>query len=434
MKLSKFNVWHRERERLLIFNSFTIALAEFDGFSATCMTKALTANDLSMIPPEFVEALREDGFIVDSGKNELALLSEIVDERVHTTDTLNLSVMLSLRCNFGCVYCYEGLNLRNGGNAVKPALILDLFNNLPSHLKRVEMDWFGGEPLVTFGLMRELNDQLQLECARRRLEYTASLTTNGYLLEGDVLQYICESRFSHAVVTLDGPPDQHDKLRPLRNGGGTFRKILRNVQTAVEAGLHVILRINLTSANVDRVIEAYDVLDDAGLKNQVEVSLQQVVSSDVNPCDDLCLSTEDFARVAMETYKRAAEKGWIVFPHIDSIRSLGYCIADYPGRLIIGMDGRLYKCGELSMTGEYIGRLDAGILKIDDKKHSRWVGKSPLGYKECRECQIAPICMGGCNLKRFHKQGSCCVDLKYVLPEFLEVLVINQSNLESFSC
>jgi uncharacterized protein len=134
----------------------------------------------------------------------------------------------------------------------------------------------------------------------------------------------------------------------------------------------------------------------------------------------------------MSIYKEAAEKGWVVMPNIDGIRSLGFCSADYPNRYMVNLNGNVFKCGQTFSAEESVGRVNRkGLLELNQAKCHTWVNKDPSQFEECKVCPFVPICMGGCTLKRsFMANEDCCVDWKYNVPGFLEVLVLNQRNIE----
>ena len=112
------------------------------------------------------------------------------------------------------------------------------------------------------------------------------------------------------------------------------------------------------------------------------------------------------------------------------MKALGFCVGEYPNRFITDLDGNLYRCGQMFETGS-VGALDKdGLIQLDPTKNDPWVKKDPLGFSECRECPVLPICMGGCNMKRYGEGGlDYCLDWKHDVPGFLEVLMLNEENI-----
>ena len=190
--------------------------------------------------------------------------------------------------------------------------------------------------------------------------------------------------------------------------------------------------MNVTKENLDSSFEIYKILENAGLKNKVEVSIRPVVSSAANPCSGNCLTQTDFGKKMMSHYYEAAKNGWVILPFIDNLQSMGYCIADYPTQAIIDPEGSLYKCGEAFSDEEATGLIDnEGAIIWDKGKFDAFVKRNPLNQKECRSCQILPICMGGCHMLRFWKNKKSCNEFMHDLNLFVKILRLNQANIEN---
>lgn len=425
MKFSMFNIWAIVNNRIIIFNTLTQALASFDQKHVGDIEIALTSSDVSRIPKEFVEDMFEDGYLVKENQDELGAVEEAVTDRRSRRDEHSLCVMLNKVCNFDCSYCFQ---LHNGRILSKSGInrITNLFQNILLTARKIELDWFGGEPLLSFAKLRELNELFFALAEEKKVPYSFSITTNGYLLNTEVLSYLRKRRPTQLTITLDGPPDVHDKSRPLKNGQGTFWVILENVKQAIASGLEITLRVNISKDNVGRVPELFDILVLQGLKNWVRVNLQPVVSSEAHPCEEGCLTGYSSAHSILSIYLEQVKKGWKSFPLLENLRVLGFCIGEYPNRIVTDLDCRIYCCTQMA-EGEAIGEInESGQVVENFSEMSRWVAKNPLDFPECRVCSILPICMGGCNMKRALKnQMDYCLDWKHDLPTLLEILVLS---------
>ncbi len=430
MKLSRFNVWSLCDHGLIIFNTLTCALSVFEGDYIEKVFRALKNEDIDSIPGEFLLAMSEDGYLVEDELDELGFIRDACCERRSKTDEYSLCVILTMDCNLDCAYCFQKHSKENLSQ-VEVAKVLNMFRGIATKAKRIEVDWFGGEPLRSFSVLKSMNDQLMAIAQASGVDYQHSITTNGYYLSHKVITYLAKTPLSILTITLDGPAETHDRSRPTKSGQPTFLKILENVQMAIKAGLNISIRVNITTLNVDRVHELYDVLESRGLKNKVEVNLQAVVSSDVRSCEEYCLSGHDFACRSMRIYKWAAQKGWVVFPPTEKLRALGFCVGEYPNRFITDLHGNLYRCSQMT-DDEMVGALDDdGSIILRETENELWINKDPLKFPECQGCSILPICMGGCNLKRRagKKSVDYCLDWKHDLPGLLEVLVLNERNI-----
>ena len=431
MKFSRFNVWTLVQSKLVIYNTLTGALASFDPDDKVTVLEALENNATLNIPDEFVTDMTEDGYLVDDQRDELDAIRSAISDRHSRTDEYSLCITLNKRCNFSCTYCFQ---LHDGRSlpVLESRKIIRLFRNILPKAKKIEVDWFGGEPLLSFPKLKEMNDRFFRLAEKAGVRYAFSITTNGYLLTGNILEYLEERRPVQLVVTLDGPPEVHDKSRPLKNGRGTFGVILENIKQMVAKGLNVTLRVNVSRVNVDQIPELFEILETHRLKNKLRINLQPIVSSTANPCEECCLSGYDSAHSILSIYLCQIKKGWTTFPLRENLQVLGFCIGEYPNRIVIDLHGNVHRCTQMA-DGDSVGTISVlGQVELDVTKLSEWEEKNPLSFPRCRDCSILPICMGGCNMRRLLDDGTdYCLEWKHDIQTLLEVLVAYEETEES---
>ncbi|MBU0670594.1 SPASM domain-containing protein [Patescibacteria group bacterium] len=407
----------------------TGALVSFEPKYAERMSCVFKKGEINMIPEEFISPLTEDGFLVEANFDEHKKINDLAQRRINWTKSWHFSIMLNQSCNFKCFYCFQPRKKLFITPAVEEKII-KLIKLQCKKTDRISIDWYGGEPLLSVDLFKKMNTKIHGICMAKNVDYEISLTTNGYLLNETVLEYLSSYKVSHFQITLDAPAEYHDKSRVLKNGTPTFEVILANIQNVVSRGVHVLVRVNVTEHNKDSSFEIYDLLERAGLKNKVEVSIRPVVSSAANPCAGGCLTQTDFGEKMLSHYYEAAKNGWVILPFVDSLQSMGYCIADYPTQAIIDPKGNLYKCGEAFSEEEATGLInDSGEIVWDEAKYNAFVNRNPLHQKECRNCEILPICMGGCHMLRFWKNKKSCNEFKHDLDQFVKILRLNEINM-----
>lgn len=434
MQLSRFNILTDLPGKPTVYNTLTGALAILEGSSGARIKQAIERNDVSLIPKTLLKSCLDDGYVVTSQEDEMAIL-RTRNLTGRTQNELLISIMPTFKCNFDCGYCFEKncievVKRPSMGQRVEESVIRYIAKQAPKK-SSISVDWYGGEPLMRFPQLRRMNDAIAKICHDCGTDYTVSVTTNGYLLSRQVVEYLRNFQVSHLQITLDGPPETHDSSRPLLTGGPTFERIVTNISRAVDAGIPVVVRVNVWRPNVNEVGRLYDILGSRGLKNRVTILLKAVLSSPLNPCDEECFSPEEAGQNIMAIYKEAALKGWVVVPYVDTLQGHQFCIVDSVGQIIVGPDGTLYKCGEQFTPQEQVGHLTTdGELGLDGPRWSRWVSKDPFIFPECQNCNILPICMGGCSMKRFwRQQESPCIDLKFCMEQLIEVLVLNEDNV-----
>lgn len=430
MKFSRFNFTGRTQDEFLAYNSLSGALIAFEEPYLAVASEAFQKSAVGKLPENFLASMEEEGFLVGDEVDELDVIRTLVATRIGWKESWHFSIMLNQICNFRCPYCFQPRK-----NLVMSESVGDLVVKAVEHVadqtKKVSIDWYGGEPTLSFNLLKRLNDRIGVICSKAGIEYVISMTTNGYLLNDDILAYLASFQTSHLQITLDAPKENHDLKRIPLSGEPTFDVILANIQKTVSAGIHVLVRVNVATQNLDESFEIYDALEKAGLKNKVEVMIRPVISSEANPCAGDCVNPVLFGKKMISHYLRAAKEGWIVLPFVDTLQSMGYCIADYPTHAIIDPEGNVYKCGEAFSESETMGKIAGnGEISWDKERFDAFVLKNPLDFPECRACPILPICMGGCHMLRFWKSRIACNEFRHDLPSFVETLYFNQRNME----
>ena len=171
---------------------------------------------------------------------------------------LLLTVAPTRSCNFACPYCFEanraGIDMNR---ETEEQLVRFAERFQPGHIFSVT--WFGGEPLLRFGQIRRLSERFRALDFRR---YGASLITNGYLLDADKAALLDELAVREVQITLDGPEEVHDRRRTLVSGGGTFRRILENIDALFASGWtgRLLLRVNVDRTNAKEYHRIYEFL------------------------------------------------------------------------------------------------------------------------------------------------------------------------------
>jgi uncharacterized protein len=248
----------------------------------------------------------------------------------------------------------------------------------------------GKKPLL------ELSDQFIERCDRADVAYAAGIITNGYLLDPETCAQLRDRRVSHAQVGLDGPPDVHDRMRPLAGGKPSFWQIIENLHHAIDY-MAVTIRVNLDVNNFGRAEELLKILDAEGFAQKLTVYSAQLVAVADGGAPSAtygqCFSNRNFARAELEFDALAQAYG---FGSASLPTPTGApCTAVRRNELVVGSKGELYKCWEsVGNPGETIGNIrDYRDL---DGRMRKWLGYDPFANSECRGCIALPVCMGGC--------------------------------------
>src|SRR6185369_11556322 len=206
--------------------------------------------------PEKVLASAVDGTLSEKNRQPLARLGMLVDDlaaerremtglvkRANTRSTLfRGTVVLNLECNLACTYCYEEgfRGAHRMSDSTAGTLVGRVVAGHMDQGRDVEIQFYGGEPLLSLPLIHTISTRLQQAAASRGRSFSISMTTNGTLLTRAVVQQLLPYNFTKAILTLDGPQEIHDTQRPFVSGKGSFDTIVANIRA-----IHDLVRIDL---------------------------------------------------------------------------------------------------------------------------------------------------------------------------------------------
>lgn len=442
MKPSIFNfIWPAEqRDKVIVFNSRTTALIELDKDCAEVLNKpCFDFEELSFGNRLLVEGMKEGGFVVDDEIDELKVVKFTYNRRKYAPGGMSLTITPTLLCNFACTYCFqqpgEGEDRPNCTHTVMSKPVQqELFNFVSravKNLKSLQVTWYGGEPLLAREVIFDLSEKFIRLAAENNITYLAYMVTNGYLAdENRTIQELKESRISVIQVTLDGPPEVHNRRRMLKAGRGpTFERILNNIRLFIGHGLAVHLRINVDRLNMENVEELLDILESENLKDIQKIYLGQV-HADTAGCksvESFCTTTEEFTHFNCAFHNTLARRGFMSgkTPHYPRFGT--NCTANRLNAFVIDPDGDLYKCWHEAGNKPFsIGNI-AGLDKPRDRKQRmreiRWLTWEPFEYAGCLSCKLVPVCMGGCGYRAMYVNDNKpdCMEWKYGLEEYIKL-------------
>jgi uncharacterized protein len=376
---------------------------------------------------EFVEGLVSGGYLIGDAIDEVTALRVQANMSRLSSSTLALTIAPTLACNFSCDYCFESQSAVRMSEQTQRAL-LDFADYHLEEASKLLVCWFGGEPTLCLPIIERLQTEL-LEIAERhnaQMEPT-SLITNGYLLDGKMARKLRNLDITEAQITIDGPPAVHDRRRKLRNGKGTFARIMDNL-TEISDILTVGIRINVDRENTEEACQVVEILRDRKILSSIKVSFAQVQSSGAACADirDRCLGHEEFSRWQVRLYKNLMDKG---IYHVDYPEISGgvTCGAVSKNSFVISPTGDCFKCWEeLSLDreksiGDIFSSQPNEQQKVNIERFRAW---NPFEMAECRECDILPICLGGCpihGLNAGDKDRGACSPWKFNLRDMLEL-------------
>ena len=319
-------------------------------------------------------------------------------------------------CNLNCAYCFASQGKYSGERAVmseevgKRALDFLIENSGTRH--NLEVDFFGGEPLMNFDVVKNL-----VAYAREREKETGknfrfTLTTNGVLIDDDVIDF-ANREMSNVVLSLDGRKEIHDEFRVDYAGKGSFDKIVPKFQKLVEArgGKDYYMRGTFTHRNPDFVNDIRTMLD-LGFD---ELSMEPVVCAPDDPAalneKDLEVVMQQYEELASLMLERRRQGKPFTFYHYMIDLSGGPCIYKRVSGCGSGTEymavtpwGDLYPCHQFVGDEKFkLGDIYNGVTNTALQNEFKQC--NVYAHPECNDCWAKLYCSGGCAANAYHATG-----------------------------
>ncbi len=407
--------------RLVLWNSYKGTMSIFEVPQRARIETLLSQKGFEAQRTGLVKYLVDRGFLVKEGTDEFRRVQLGFGQQQYRTDTLQLILLASEDCNLRCTYCYEQFARGTMQPAVREG-IKNLVQKRLRSLQNLSVSWFGGEPLYGFQAIEDLAPFFLETANEHSLRYSTHMTTNGYLLTPDVADKLLAWKINAFQITIDGTPDNHDRSRPARDGGGTFSTIFENLKALRQRPdeFLVDLRVNFDRVNYPSLGSFLDLLE-REFHGDGRFGLRfRAVGQWGGPNDealDVC-GHDEAAQIQMEMRAEARRRGLNISDDIRGVKGLGaqVCYAARPYNFIIGADGTLMKC-TIDLDKEdrnIVGHLrQDGEMVIDTDKFALWTEPAFERDSKCHKCVVLPTCQGSfCPQLRFDSGESPCTPLR----------------------
>lgn len=268
--------------------------------------------------------------------------------------------------------------------------------------KYISVYFYGGEPTMSPDKIRYFCQQSYTKFIKKNIAIEYNMYTNGTLLKDNLFSTIIEYRFNNLQITLDGPPENHNKRRPFKDGRDSFNVIYKNIMRILDnTGSHITLLMNFDKYNYKKVDKLLRLFHNYSDHKNFELVFNPLFATkdNRNYCNIHSFSTDkESSRVWAYLYKRAIKKGVNCNPL--RIFDTGPCSFYRASNIVFDTQGNIYNCigflGDLNLSvGSIYDSLDNKvILNFIDQ-----INIAPWDNEKCTKCQYLPLCIGGC---RFH--------------------------------
>ena len=320
-------------------------------------------------------------------------------------------------CNLNCSYCFASQGKYHGDRALMSFEVgkraLDFLIENSGHRTNLEVDFFGGEPLMNWDVVKQLVAYARTQEEPHHKKFRFTLTTNGMLIDDDVIDF-ANREMSNVVLSLDGRKEIHDRLRVDYAGNGSYDRIVPRFQKLVASrgGKNYYMRGTFTHANPDFTKDVFHMAD----LGFTELSMEPVVCAPGDPAaltaEDLEIVKEQYEILAKDMLRREKEGKPITFYHYMLDLTGGPCVYKRISGCGSGTEymavtpwGDLYPCHQFVGEEKYkLGNIWDGVTNTALREDFR--ACNAYARKECDDCWARLYCSGGCAANAYHATGS----------------------------
>ena len=320
-------------------------------------------------------------------------------------------------CNLNCSYCFASQGKYHGERAMMSFEVgkraLDFLIENSGTRKNLEVDFFGGEPLMNFQVVKDLVAYARSIEQEKGKRFRFTLTTNGVLVDDDVIEW-ANQECSNVVLSLDGRKEVHDRFRVDYAGNGSWEKIVPKFQKFVQArgGKDYYMRGTFTHNNPDFLKDIQQMLD----LGFTELSMEPVVCAAGDPSalteEDLPIVMEQYEELAELMLERDREGRPFTFYHYMIDLTGGPCIYKRISGCGSGTEymavtpwGDLYPCHQFVGEERFrLGNIWDGVTNTEVQ--GEFAACNVYAHPECRDCWARLYCSGGCAANAYHATGS----------------------------
>ena len=377
------------------------------------------AQQLPYTEEETAEAVDEILLLAQEGQLYTEDIYENYIDSFKNRETVVKALCLHIAhdCNLACRYCFAEEGEYHGRRAIMSYEVgkkaLDFLVANSGNRTNLEVDFFGGEPLMNWEVVKQLVAYGRSLEEEHHKKFRFTITTNGVLLNDEILEFV-NKEMGNMVLSIDGRKEVHDRMRPHRGGQGSYDEIVPKFKKAAESRgqMNYYVRGTYTHYNTDF---AKDVLHlaDLGFK---QISVEPVVAPET---EDYAIREEDlpqllaqYDELAEEMIKRRKEGNGFNFFHFIIDLEGGPCVAKRLSGCGSGTEylavtpwGDLYPCHQFVGNEDFLmGNVDEGVLRTDIRDEFKQC--NVYAKEKCKDCFAKFYCSGGCAANSYNFTGN----------------------------
>ncbi|SDC81596.1 uncharacterized protein SAMN05216323_105323 [Williamwhitmania taraxaci] len=347
-------------------------------------------DKLKSVKLNLFTAMKKIYVIVDEDEKEIDRVKLQYLTSVYRDSTYRFTIIPTLNCNFDCWYCYETKTKGSMHQDVQDNILRHITHKITNErISSIDLDWFGGEPLMCFDdVIFPLSQKISQLANNHNVKFSNQITTNGYLLSKTRIDKLAEIELNRFQITLDGNKENHQKVK---KGKNTYAKTVSNINELCQniEKLDLKLRINFSDENLASCV---DIIADIPLENRkkIQVAFQRIWQ--LKNINDYYYDVDEVKKIFKQAGFRVDE---YTTPQVQ------LCYADKLEQAIINYDGLVFKCTARDFVeSNSDGCLNSeGMIDWNIKKLSRRLGHIKFDNPKCLSCDLLPVCYGPCSQK-----------------------------------
>lgn len=414
VKVSEFNYCLKVENEYIIYNTLyggimTLTDQEYQSFFSL---------DASAFGAE-QSCLFEQGFWVSEDTNERESYEKFAKHFAHllNKDMMGLTILPTLKCNARCFYCFEhGVKQTEMCKDVAKKIMEFVCSQ---GIKKVNIEWFGGEPMVNAEMIQYLCDWFLI----KNISFSSNMVSNGFLLQSPEIIKNAKKfwKLKTVQISLDGLHDVYrSRKKYVEDCKDPFSHVIHNIHLLSEQGIKVSIRLNIDKENLDEILRLSEYLAQEFHENPYIHVYGEFIHDESGKNEQVFIDIEERKQV-MEKLMPILIRSKLYDFHemFKRMPKLNACMYDHEHAFVIDPEGIIYKCeNECGRIGYQIGSiLDQNSI---NNTLRRGLPERKI-YDECSSCSLYPLCFGGCQYHQKIGIKPCFLD-RYTIDILLRYL------------
>ncbi len=444
-KWSYYNIIEIINKDVIIYNTKTSAIIKINKDIYNYINSFFNESTNNLENDNNFKLLVQQGIIIDDSLNEKEFVKNKYLTNFYDKQKLNITILPIESCNLTCPYCFI---YNYSKTIISDTLSDDIFKFIKNKVDArdkskkflLKINWYGGEPLLKksfiLSFMEKINEYISYEnknnTEKNSIKVVGTIITNGVFLNSKLFVDLCKVNIRSFQITFDGGKEFHDKTRCDINGNGSFDIIINNLKEIVNVNekFLVSLRINFMKNSLNSVKPLIDTLKSI-IKQDERFTIYcrpvynfKTARDDINKVKNDILDIDEGLRKEFEFANYIQDKNFNKLHQALPIARNCWCVEDNDYSYIVGANGVVYKCDTLIGDKKFsIGKFVDGNY-IPNETNKKWtLNIFQLNeFSKCYDCNLLPICFGGCKRNVFEHGKSCFITENQIRESLIECL------------